>query len=504
MPHWAHAAGRATTCARTTARAAALVAGLALVAACGSKAPVRQIELTECRLPKLATAAQCGAVEVAEDRGRPAGRKLAIAVVVLPAATLSPQPDPLIMLPGGPGQSSAALAPLAGALGGVRRNRDIVLIDPRGTGKSAPLRCPALAPRDAFDELAEEQTIAVAAKRCLAELRASGDADPAQYTTSAVVADVDAVRIALGYDRINLWGGSYGTRVAQEYLRRYPQHVRSVVLDGAAPPAMRISFDPWLSGDAALDQVIAACAASPACRQSYPDLDATLARIRADVTPARTITVADPRNGVARAFKPSFDTIVGALQGLVYAPETASLIPALLARAAAGDYAPLTAAAMLLNDEVARTVNLALHFAVTCAEDAPRIDAAKTDRVLSGLRAPELARRDLAACDGWPRPPVPADFYTPVVSDRPVLILSGGLDPVTPPAAGGEVARTLSHSRHIVAAGYGHIVSPNACAPRLIEKFVEEAGFTTLPQSCIEYLSTSARPPLFASPLEAR
>jgi pimeloyl-ACP methyl ester carboxylesterase len=485
-------------------RAAVLVAGLVAVAACGSKAPVRQIALTECRVPKLATAAQCGTVEVPEDRGLPGGRKLAIAVVVLPAATLSPQPDPLIMLPGGPGQSSDALAPLAGALGGVRRNRDIVLIDPRGTGKSAPLRCPALAPRDAFDDLAEAQTIAAAAQRCIAELRAGGDADPAQYTTSAVVADIDAVRVALGYDRINLWGGSYGTRVAQEYLRRYPQHVRSVVLDGAAPPAMRIGFDPWLSREAAVDQVIAACAAGPACRQAYPDLDATLARIRADLTQPRSIAVADPRTGAQRPFKASFDTVVGALQGLVYAPETASLIPALLARAAAGDYAPLAAAAMLLNDDVAKTVDLALYFAVSCAEDAPRIDTAETNRMLARLRAPELARRDLAACDGWPRPPVPADFYAPVVSDKPVLILSGGLDPVTTPAAGEEVARTLPHSRHIVAAGYGHIVSPHACAPRLIEKFIEDAGFATLPSSCTSYFASSVRPPLYSSVLEPR
>ncbi len=365
MPHWPNATARAMTCIRAIARAAALGAGVLLVAACGSKAPVRQIALTECRVPKLATAAQCGTVEVPEDRGRSSGRTLAIAVVVLPAATLSPQPDPLIMLPGGPGQSSDALAPLAGALGGVRRNRDIVLIDPRGTGKSAPLRCAALAPRDAFDELAEGETIAIAAQRCIAELRASSDADPAQYTTSDVAADIDAVRIALGYDRINLWGGSYGTRVAQEYLRRYPQHVRSVVLDGAAPPAMRVGFDPWLSREAALDEVIAACASSPACRQAYPDLDATLERIRADLAQARTITVADPRTGAQRTFKASFDTVIGALQGLVYAPELASLIPPLLARAAAGDYAPLAATAMLLNDDVAKTVNLALHFAVT-------------------------------------------------------------------------------------------------------------------------------------------
>src|SRR6185312_6046215 len=402
MPHWPNATARATTCIGAIARAAALAAGVLLVAACGSKAPVRQIALTECRVPKLAAAAQCGTLEVPEDRARPAGRRLAIAVVVLPAATLSPRPDPLIMLPGGPGQSSEALAPLAGALTGVRRSRDIVLIDPRGTGKSAPLRCPALAPRDAFDELAQEQTIAAAAQRCIAELRASGDADPAQYTTSAVVADVDAVRIALGYDRINLWGGSYGTRVAQEYLRRYPQHVRSVILDGAAPPAMRVGFDPWLSREAALDEVFAACAASPACRQAYPDLDAMLARIRTALAREPSIGLPDPRTGAPREFKASFETVIGALQGLVYAPESASLIPALLARAAAGDYAPLAAAAMLLNDDVAKTVNLALHFAVSCAEDAPRIDAAEASRMLTRLRAPALARRDLAACDGWP------------------------------------------------------------------------------------------------------
>ncbi|MFI4952737.1 MAG: alpha/beta fold hydrolase [Burkholderiales bacterium] len=492
------------TCARWTARGALLGLCLVFVAGCGGKGPARQIRLSECRLPKLVTAAQCGTVEVPEDRGKPAGRRLAIAVAVLPATTLSPQPDPLIMLAGGPGQSADALAPLAAELGGVRRHRDIVLIDPRGTGKSAPLSCAALAPHDVFDDLAEPGAIEGAAQRCIAELRASGKVDVAQFTTSAFVADIDAVRVALGYEQVNLWGGSYGTRVAQEYLRRYPQHVRSVILDGTAPPSMRISLDLWPSREAAVDQVLAACAASAACRQAYPDLDATLARIRATLGAARAISVADPRTGAARQLTPSFDMVIAALQGLVYVPELASLIPALLARADAGDYAPLAAAAMLLGDDVARTMNLALYFAVTCAEDAPRVSAADADRVLSTLRAPALARRSLAACEGWPRPQMPADFHAPVASDKPVLILSGGLDPVTPPSAGAEVASTLPNSRHVVAGGYGHLVSPHACAPRLIEKFVEKAGFATLPQSCIGYFAASTRPPLFSSLLEAR
>lgn len=492
------------TCARRGASVALLGLCVGIVAACGSGEPGRRIALAECRLPKLASAARCGSIDVPEDRSKPAGRKLAIAVAVLPATTLSPQPDPLLMLAGGPGQSSDALAPLAGALGGVGRNRDIVLIDQRGTGKSAPLRCPALAPRDAFDDLADADAIAEAAQRCIAELRASGDADVAQYTTSAFVADIDAVRAALGYERINLWGGSYGTRVAQEYLRRYPERVRSVILDAAAPPAMNVSLDLWPSREAAVDQVLAACAASAACAKAYPDLRGTLSGLRADLDAGRTVAVADPRTGKARELKVSFDLVLAALEGMVYAPEFASLIPVLLARAAAGDYAPLVAAAMVFGDDIARTMNLALHYAVTCAEDAPRVSTADASRALSGLRAAPLARRNLAACQGWPQPPVPAEFYSPVESAKPVLILSGGLDPVTPPAAGEIVARTLPNSRHIVAAGYGHIVSPHACAPRLIEKFVEEAGFATLPQSCIDYFAASTRPPLFSSQLEAR
>src|SRR6185295_10411868 len=419
MPHWPNAAGRAMTCVRTIASAAALGAFLALVTACGSKAPVRQIALTECRVPKLATAAQCGKVEVPENRGQPAGPALAIAVVVLPAATLSPQPDPLIMLPGGPGQSSDALAPLAGALGGVRRNRDIVLIDPRGTGKSAPLRCAALAPRDAFDEMAEEQTIAIAAQRCIGELRASGDADPAQYTTSAVVADIDAVRIALGYDRINLWGGSYGTRVAQEYLRRYPQHVRSVVLDGAAPPAMRISFDVWRTRDDALDDVIAACRASVPCAKAHPDPAATLREIGQALEGGKTITLRDPRTGITREMHVEFDMVIGALQPLTYSPEAASLIPELLALAQAGDFAPLVAASLVVIGDLPDQFSPGLHYSVTCAEDVSRVTRAERTDGVDDERVRSLARRTIAVCDQWPKGTYPADFVQPVKSDVP-------------------------------------------------------------------------------------
>jgi pimeloyl-ACP methyl ester carboxylesterase len=407
------------------------------------------------------------------------------------------------MLAGGPGQSAAALAPLAGMLGGVRRNRDIVLIDPRGTGHSAPLRCAALAPRDPFDEFSDSSA-ADAAHRCLDQIKSTGNADVAQYNTSAFVADIDAVRDALGYDRINLWGGSYGTRVAQEYLRRYPLHVRTMVLDGVVPPDFRISLDIWPTRDAALAHSFAACAEQASCKRAYPDLNATLAAIRKELGSGRRLTVADPRTGAPRDVTLDFDAVVAALHALVYVPEFASLIPTLLERAEAGDFSPLVAASLLVTDDVGRTMNQALHYAVTCAEDAPRITADEARQAISTLRSPSLAERNLAACEGWPRPRLPPDFNAPLDSDKPVLILSGGLDPVTPPANGKKVAESLPNSRHVVAAGYGHIVSPHACAPRLIERFIEDGGFGTLPQSCLDHLASSAPPPMFTSPLQTQ
>ena len=485
---------RAATCA-------ALLVGL--LAACGDKPAQRKVALAECRLPRLATTAQCGTVEVPEDRATSNGRKIAIAFAVLPANTLRPRADPLFMLAGGPGQSAAALAPLAGMLGGVRRDRDIVLVDPRGTGKSAPLQCAALAPRDPFDDFSNLDT-ASAAQRCLAEIKAAGSAEVALYTTPPYVADLDAVRAALGYERINLWGGSYGTRAAQEYLRRYPQHVRSVVLDGVAPPDLRISLDIWPTREAALAQLFAACAEISACKRAYPDLNATLAGLQKDLGAGRRVHVTDPRTGAMREVTVNFDLVIGALHALIYAPEFASLIPAVLARAEAGDFAPLAAAALTLTDDVNRSMNLALHYAVTCAEDTARVTAADAKQAFATLRAPALAEQNLAACDGWPRPALPADFNAPLVSDKPVLILSGGLDPVTPPANGKKVAETLPNSRHVIASGYGHIVSAHACAPRLIEKFIDEAGFGTLPQSCLDHLATSTRPAIFTSLLQTR
>ena len=490
----------------TATRLASLfLAGLVLaLAGCGGDArPRSTIALAECRLPKLPLAAQCGTLEVPENRNQPDGRRISLAVALLPANTLHPRADPLFILAGGPGQAASFLGPFAAALTGVRKDRDIVLVDQRGTGRSSPLVCAAFKPdRDLRTMLDFDPGPKAAA--CARELAAQG-VDAAQYTTAAWVADLDAVRAALGYARVNLWGGSYGTRVAQEYLRRHPDRVRSVVLDGVASPAMRTTLDVWPSREIALNAVFDACARSPSCAAAHPDPDAKLDAIRDRLGPqGRDVALTDPRTGEALTLRLMFDQVLGALQPFTYAPELAALLPEVIGRAAADDFGPLFAGAMLVTGALDEQSNAALHYSVTCAEDIPRVSPADAASALAGLRTKALAERALAVCASWPQGSSPADATTPVASDVPVLILSGGLDPVTPPVNGTEVAKTLPASRHIVARGYGHIVSPHACGPRLIAAFIEDPTFATLPATCVDHFEKSSRPPLWPDRLGAR
>jgi pimeloyl-ACP methyl ester carboxylesterase len=411
----------------------------------------------------------------------------------MPANTLSPKPDPLFILAGGPGQAASQLAPFAAQLNAIRRTRDIVLVDQRGTGKSSPLECLAFEPnrRDPF-----ETDPLPRAKLCADQLRTNG-VDASQYTTTAWIADLEAVRAAFGYPRLNLWGGSYGSRAALEYLRRHPDRVRSVVLDGVVPPRMKVTLDVWPTRDTAFTDVIEACEQSTSCVAAHPDPAATLAAIEADLGPeGKEVTLQDPRTGETMHVPVTIDLVMGALQPLTYVPELSGLIPELLDRAKAGDYGPLIATVDVITGNLSEQMSAALHYSVTCAEDVPRIDDADR-KGLAQIRAENLASKVIDVCSVWPQGSMPADFAEPVKSDVPVLLLSGALDPVTPPAYADEVAKTLPNSRHIVAGGLGHIVSSQGCAPRLIATFVDKASVDDLPKNCIDQLAKGVRPPLW-------
>jgi len=479
----------------------AVLAAMTLLAACGSDTTrTRNLKLAECRLPNLSSLAQCGEIEVPEDRSKPDGRKIKIFAAVLPANTLSPKEDPLLILAGGPGQAASTLAPFATRLNEIRRARDIVLIDQRGTGRSTPLDCEAFKPSD--DDVLETDPVP-RAKACADQLRTQG-VDAAQYTTTSWIADLEAMREALGYAKWNLWGGSYGTRVAQEYLRRHPDRIRTVTLDGVAPPSMIITQDIWRTRQDILDAVFRVCRESPVCAKAHPDLAATLATIAQSLGPdGREIDTVDPRTGEVSRRRVSYDIVLGILQQVAYAPELSALLPEMLKLAAGGDYGPLFAATQSFSTNIAEQLNAALHYSVTCAEDVPRITPDSREKALGNLPTRAIADKVIAVCKVWPRGSMPADFADPVVSDKPVLLFSGALDPVTPPTHGALVAKTLSNSKHIVATGYGHIVSPNVCGPRLISSFVDEAGFGKLSAPCIAFFEHSRAPPLWPDRLES-
>src|SRR5665213_2790764 len=361
-----------------SARSPCLLLMLATAFAAGgcadTRVPQRTLALADCHLPKLAQTLSCGSLEVPENRARPGGRSITLSIVVLPANTLSPKTDPLFVLAGGPGQAASSIADFAATLSDVRTTRDIVLVDQRGTGRSAPLDCKAFS---AEPDLAEalESDPRPRARACAGELAARG-VDLSQYTTTTFIADLEDVRHALAYPRINLWGGSYGTRVAQEYVRRHGDVIRSVVLDGVAPPRMIVTLDIWSTRAHAIDAVIAACGRSPACSAAHPQIADSLASIGRSLGPAgRDITVALPRSGAPRTLHMSFDALLGALQPIVYQPEMAAMLPELLARAEHDDYAPMVAMLSMFEDAFDEAINPALHYSVTCAEDVPRITA---------------------------------------------------------------------------------------------------------------------------------
>jgi pimeloyl-ACP methyl ester carboxylesterase len=476
-----------------------VVLAIALVA-CGTETgSKRSLPLAACRLPNLSTAAQCGTLKVPEDRGKPDGRKIDIFAAVLPANTVNPKDDPLVVLAGGPGQAASTLAPFAARLTELRRTRDVVLIDQRGTGRSSPLVCEAFRPRES--DVFEPDPLP-RAKACVAELAAKG-VDLAQYTTTAWIADLEAMREALGYPRWNLWGGSYGTRVAQEYLRTHGERVRTMVLDGVAPPGMIISLDVWRTREAALDAVLKACGASKACAAAHPDVASSLRTIGQALEEGKETEVVDPRTGQTQRVRVTFDAVLGALQPLTYAPETTVLVPEMLALAAKGDFGPLFAASPSVSTRESEQINAALLFSVTCAEDVPRITPELEGKALADLPTRRLAEQTIAVCGVWPRGVMPQGFGEPVTSAVPTLLFSGGMDPVTPPAYGAAVAGSFPHSRHVVAPGYGHIVSFQACGPRLIATFVDDASTARLAPSCIAYFEKSVPPPLFTSRLAA-
>jgi pimeloyl-ACP methyl ester carboxylesterase len=474
-------------------RVVAIAIAMTALAAGGSSAAT-----APCRLKGIDREVLCGSLAVAEDPDRPDGRAIEVHYAVVPAVARARALDPVYVFAGGPGQAAQRVAgqvqPLFARL---NARRDIVYIDQRGTGKSNPLDCERETPPAApLAELLDAARMARAARDCLRRLAAASDLR--QYATWIAVLDVEAVRAALGHERINLWGASYGTRVALEYLRRYPQHVRSAVLDGVAPPDMALPASFAVDAQASLAALLTACAADADCDARYPALgtaiDALLARVGDGGLAA---DVPHPLTGRRQRLTLDRATLASVLRLPLYAPALAALLPHALAEASAGNLAPLLTVAASMTAGAAENLAEGMHFAVICAEDLPRVDAAARAAAAATRFGTALLEIYEQTCAEVPVRPVPAEFYRIADADVPVLILSGGADPATPPRHGEAVARALRRASHVVAPHLGHGVSAQGCAPELVAGFIRRAGAAGLDTDCLRKLPA---PRFFAPP----
>ena len=435
-----------------------------------------------------AVEAQCSTLAVPENHDAPSGRKIDLAIAWVPSKGLA-EDDPIVMIAGGPGQSALEAYPQVDpAFADARRNRHVILVDARGTGKSHPLKCADEQGDSAFTD-PEQQTPDAArafALRCRDAL--SRTSDLRYYGTGDHVRDLDLVREKLGAPQLNLVGVSYGTRVAQQYAKRHPQRTRTVTLDSVVPNTLVLGQDHARNLETALNAQFARCRDDAACRKNLGDPARQLEAVRTALRSGKLAPVEfrDPVTGAWRNESPQYGDLAALLRMYSYQPMVAATLPLLLHEAAQGRYESLLAQSRMLTDSIGEAIMHGMQLSVMCTEDAGdmRVDEADAGTVLGN----ELVALIVEQCKVWPKGARAKDFRAPLTGDMPVLAISGEFDPVTPPRYGDEVVKPLRNGRHLVLPGQGHSVLGTGCMPKLFAQFIERADAKVLDASCLERL----------------
>ena len=465
---------------------------------CASEVPVPDPTIA-CRVTGVKTEARCGHIVRPLDPARAGGPQIRVHFVVLRSVSRNRKPDPVFMLAGGPGQSAISLA--AAVLPWFERlllQRDLVLVDQRGTGQSAPLMCPS-APMLPFSWAnAQAQELA----QCRTALERlpyiAAPADLGLFTTTLAMQDLDAVRQALGAEQINLVGASYGTRASLEYMRQFGAHVRRSVLDGMAPPDMVLPITIGPDSQTALDALWASCGAQSHCQKAFPTLSADWQVLWKNLP--KVVTLAHPMTGQSTTVSVTPEAVMGAVRGALYTPALAAALPQAVHDAARGHFEGLAGLeSAVQNGAPHMRLAMGMHLGVVCAEDYPRMPAAASPSAPN--TDPQAHYR--AACRDWPQGAVPADFYQIPATQHASLLLSGGLDPVTPPRHAQRVQQALGPlARHVVVPQAGHGVLSQACMHKVLTAFIQAADNAkalAIDASCAQSIP---RPLAFVRPVE--
>ncbi len=482
-----------------------ILAAPLLAAACLVAAPARAADalpgLADCHVAGIRNGVLCGSVQRPLDPEHAERGTLEIKYVVVPAMARRKLADPVFFLAGGPGQSAVALAGQVMSLfSRLNNRRDIVFVDQRGTGGSAPLTCKD----DPEDESLADQADPERQLRSVAQCKAAllklpyikAESDLGFFTTTIAVQDLDAVRRQLGAERIDVVGGSYGTRVALEVLRQFPRIVRRTVIDGVAPSDMALPTSFSMDNQASFDRLVESCVADPACAEAHPDLHASFAAFLQSLP--REVKAMHPLSGREETFMLTRDLVLGAVRGALYSPPLAAALPEAIDAASLGDYAGLVGLGATQLARKSSRLATGMHLSVVCAEDMPRL-AASADKPGAdfGTAFAGLYER---LCAVWPRGAVPPAFYSLPRNDSPVLVLSGGIDPATPPRHGERVARALGPmARHVVVANAGHGVMAIGCMRDVVFRFIDAATDAEALAVDAGCAARVPRPPAFVS-----
>ncbi|HMI37205.1 MAG TPA: alpha/beta hydrolase [Steroidobacteraceae bacterium] len=426
--------------------------------------------------------AYCTGFDVPEDHTQPGGRHIRLRVAVVRAEAAKPEADPVVFLDGGPGGAASEDYPvIAGAFADLRRRHWVLLVDQRGTGGSNPLSCDD----DEEHSPPPPSRAPERVRECAARLAAR--AAPQYYATSDAVADLEALRLAMGGPQFDLLGVSYGTRVAQQYAKRYPKAVRAIVLDSAVPNDLALGSEHARNLEDALTELFARCRAQRSCTERFGDPYQTLQRVQARLrAQPQRLDMRDPYTFRMQQKTIDADKLGQLLRFYAYSPYTAALLPYVLAEADAGRYAPLLGQTQVVIGDVADHMSGGMALSVTCTEDVARLHPNPGDA--GTVMGNALVEWLLSVCPSWPHAARPEDFAAPLTGPVPVLVLAGEHDPVTPPRYAAAIVRGLPNGRVLNVAGQGHGLVSVGCMPRLLGEFIRTLDARHLDAHCLEVL----------------
>ncbi|MDO6678778.1 alpha/beta hydrolase [Shewanella sp. 4_MG-2023] len=436
--------------------------------------------LSSCYLDGLSEQMQCGSLELAENPAKPDGKQIAVHYAVLPAIKPSFKKQAMLAIAGGPGQS--AIENAAGfdrMLAKVRQDRDILLIDQRGTGQSNLLACDD----DNMSMLSfndDDIDITKDTQECLDNL----DADVSQYGSLTALTDFEAVRQHLGYEKLHLYGVSYGTRMAQLYMREYPQAIATVTLDGVVPMQQSV-IAIGSAIDRGYDLLFKDCQQNAQCQQQFPELKQEFETVDSALAKAPIITqTRDPQTDEIASFTLTRGKYNGAIRMALYMPNIRALIPHAIHQAALGNYQPILGIYTLTADSTG--IAMGMHASVVCGEDIHRI----TDDIRQQAQNSYMSRTMLegleATCNVWAIPAVDDSFSDAIESDIPTLLLSGELDPATPPSWGDMATEKLTNAKHFTSQYATHGVAYQSCGNELIADLVKSGSIDDIDAECLE------------------